>query len=210
MSVENKGRKYFNAKVTALKNKKPVDLTVGERLILIRIENGFNSQEKFGELFSLSKSTINNYENGTAYPDFYTLKQISEKFNVSYDYLFGFSNSKTRKKHNIVNALGLSEKAVDRLINLGKSKRDASIVNYLLECDQLPAIVELLKGYITATLKASAIISGQNAVIGKENVTSANYYLKGIAGDESVKYALIHCFTDLVECAQEFGEIQRQ
>uniref|UniRef100_UPI003F65B69C helix-turn-helix domain-containing protein n=1 Tax=Metabacillus halosaccharovorans TaxID=930124 RepID=UPI003F65B69C len=45
------------------------------------------SQKDFGKIFNLSESTIGMYERDERKPDFDTLIQISEYFNVSTDYL---------------------------------------------------------------------------------------------------------------------------
>lgn len=51
------------------------------------------SQAAFGQLFGAAQNTVCNWENGKREPDFDVLKQISEYFNVSIDYLLGKSSS---------------------------------------------------------------------------------------------------------------------
>ncbi len=172
-----------------------MELTIGERLILLRFENGFPSQEKFGELFSLSKSAINNYENDLAKPDFETVKKISEYFHVSYDYLFGISNSKDRQYHDVVDKLGLSEKSIERLIEFSKNKELSYVMNYIIEADLMPTLVELFNRYIKASIESIDRMTGKTY----EDLISADNYVAGLANEELCKYAAVHCFTDILE-----------
>lgn len=48
--------------------------------------------EKMAELLGLNPSTYSQYENGTREPNFSTLKDISDKLNVTVDYLIGHTN----------------------------------------------------------------------------------------------------------------------
>lgn len=194
-----KGKKNFSKKVNMLRSKKPTELTLGDRLTLLRIEGGYKNQEEFGKLFSLSKSAINNYENSLAQPGYNSLKSISEYFDVSYDYLFGVSDSKHRENHDNVNKLGVSEKSVERLIEFGESKEKTAIINYLLESELMPALVELLERFIEASILSYESIKGRSIDEFMPEVTSADYYMSGTANEKAIIYAIIHCFTDLIE-----------
>lgn len=87
-----------------------------ERFNVLRQESGM-SQDKFAEFLGLSRPTIGFYENGIRIPDILALKNISEKCEVSADWLLGLSEEKT------VNAdtkaackyTGLSEETVSHL-----------------------------------------------------------------------------------------------
>ena len=47
------------------------------------------SQTELGKIVNLSQKAISRYENGSAEPDLYTIKKLSEYFNVTIDYLLG-------------------------------------------------------------------------------------------------------------------------
>jgi transcriptional regulator with XRE-family HTH domain len=58
------------------------------RLRELREEKGL-TQEEFGVLMGLAKSTISQYENGTREPNITNLNKFAEFFGVSIDYLLG-------------------------------------------------------------------------------------------------------------------------
>ena len=45
------------------------------------------SQEQFADLFHVTRQTVSNWENNRNYPDMFSLKQISDTFQVSFDML---------------------------------------------------------------------------------------------------------------------------
>ena len=53
------------------------------------------TQEEFGKLFGIVKSTVSLYESGKSTPDDETKKKIADYFGVSLDYLMGASNIKS-------------------------------------------------------------------------------------------------------------------
>ena len=57
----------------------------------LRKEQKLN-QEKMGEILGVSRRTICSYESRTYYPDFKGLLFIAEYFQVSLDYLVGWSD----------------------------------------------------------------------------------------------------------------------
>lgn len=61
-----------------------------ERLRLLRTSKGL-SQADFAKQIRISKSSVNMYERGEREPNFKTLEQIADYFNVDMDYLLGKS-----------------------------------------------------------------------------------------------------------------------
>ncbi len=57
----------------------------------LRNEKGF-TVEQMAEFLGLNPSTYGQYENGGREPNFSTLKDISDKLNVTVDYLIGHTN----------------------------------------------------------------------------------------------------------------------
>jgi len=192
-----KGKKHFTKKLEAMKKRRPSELTLGERLTLLRIENGYTNQETFGELFSLSKSAINNYENDIAKPDYNTLTRIAQTFHVSHDYLFGATDSKVQEHYDVAEKLGLSDEAINKLTQYNESFMSIQIINYFLESELTPALVELLKRYVDAVMLSLEGVTDKDL----DNFISADAYLTGIANEDSIKFALIRCFSDIIEGA---------
>ncbi len=69
-------------------------MTFGERLIDLRIENGYAKRNDFAEKLGIPSTTLRNYETDVREPGHTFLKQISEIFNVSVDYLLGLTDEK--------------------------------------------------------------------------------------------------------------------
>ena len=61
-------------------------IEIGKRIKDIRIERGL-SQQKFGELLSVSQDTVSLWENGKSVPTVDFLIAIAKQFDVSVDYV---------------------------------------------------------------------------------------------------------------------------
>lgn len=66
-------------------------MNFGERLIEVRKEHGY-TRESLAKSLGISKYTLRNYELGATEPGHTFLKQISDFFHVSIDYLMGLTN----------------------------------------------------------------------------------------------------------------------
>lgn len=66
-------------------------MNFGERLINVRKEHGY-TRESLANALDISKYTLRNYELGATEPGHTFLKQISDFFHVSIDYLMGLTN----------------------------------------------------------------------------------------------------------------------
>ncbi len=69
-------------------------MTFGERLAELRISNGYSKRNEFADKLGIPSTTLRNYETGVREPGHTFLKQISEFFNVSVDYLLGLTDEK--------------------------------------------------------------------------------------------------------------------
>lgn len=69
-------------------------MTFGERLTELRKENGYNTRNEFAEKLGIPNTTLRNYETNVREPGHTFLKQISELFNVSVDYLLCLTDDK--------------------------------------------------------------------------------------------------------------------
>lgn len=67
-------------------------MTFGERLTQLRKENGYTTRNEFADKLGIPSTTLRNYETNAREPGHTFLKQISEMFNVSVDYLLCLTN----------------------------------------------------------------------------------------------------------------------
>ena len=69
-------------------------MTFGERLTQLRKENGYATRNEFADKLGIPGTTLRNYETNAREPGHTFLKQISEFFNVSVDYLLCLTDEK--------------------------------------------------------------------------------------------------------------------
>ncbi len=78
-------------------NKESDSMTFGERLIILRKENGYNTRNDFAEKLGIPSTTLRNYETNLREPGHTFLKTISSMFGVSVDYLLCLTDEKALK-----------------------------------------------------------------------------------------------------------------
>ena len=70
-------------------------MSFGERLKQLIDENGITQRQLSREL-NMAPTTLSGYANGYREPDFFTLTQFADYFQVSVDYLIGYSDNPSR------------------------------------------------------------------------------------------------------------------
>lgn len=81
---------------------------IGDKLRFLRRSKGY-TQKDLGKLLNIGQTTIANYENGSRIPDLLKLKDISDVFQVSLDYLLDINESvQIKHKLNIQSQLNFS------------------------------------------------------------------------------------------------------
>ncbi len=90
-------------------------MNIGNQIATIRKEQQL-TQEKFGELFHVTRQTVSNWENEKSYPDLQTLVDISNRFDISLDTLLKEDSKMVA--------------AIDRERVLGTLKREKSIIDF--------------------------------------------------------------------------------
>lgn len=87
-----------------------------KRLLQLRTEKRL-SQSKLAKQLGISPATIGYYENGDRLPDIDIAARIANFFDVTADYLLGFSNSRTAEKSmkTACAVTGLSEEAIKNI-----------------------------------------------------------------------------------------------
>ncbi|MCD7920687.1 MAG: helix-turn-helix domain-containing protein [Clostridiales bacterium] len=127
--------------------------SVGYRVKVLR-ENQFISQKQLAEIIHVTPSQISRLERGeTANAGTELIIAIAKYFRVSTDYLLGLTPVSAQKSYDI-STLGLSEKAVRRLIT---GRIDADVLNRLLEHDKFPQLCALIRNYFDGTIASGVM-----------------------------------------------------
>lgn len=71
-------------------------MTFGERLTQLRKENGYSTRKSFAEKLNIPETTLRNYETNEREAGHTFLKQMSDFFDVSCDYLLGLTDEKDK------------------------------------------------------------------------------------------------------------------
>lgn len=121
---------------------------------LIKEEN--QSQKVIAEHLSISPQTLSYYVNGRE-PNFDTLKTIAAYFNVSIDYLVGYSAAKKPENITLIENLGLSNEGIEIIkdlpsndyISFMENKEDnrtlLDIFNNMIESEPFTVFLKLLQ-----------------------------------------------------------------
>jgi transcriptional regulator with XRE-family HTH domain len=118
-------------------------MTFGERLTELRKENGYTTRNKFADKLGIPSTTLRNYETNAREPGHTFLKQISELFNVSVDYLLCLTDEKI-----IFNAFKIcsSEKnLIEKYRDLDDEGRELVDHVLMIEVERSKDLLELRK-----------------------------------------------------------------
>ncbi len=99
----------------------------------LRILNEISQTEMASKL-NISRQTYNNYERGTREPSFETLTSIASIFNVSTDYLLGYSssaNAENNIKYLDKSAMQLKNKLLNAGIDISDEKEQETLMNFI-------------------------------------------------------------------------------
>lgn len=115
-----------------MKKETNVRETFRRRLSQLRAESGL-SQSKLAKQLGISPATIGYYENGERLPDIDIAARIAVFFDVTADYLLGFSDARTTEKSmkTSCEVTGLSEEAINNLLNIKSENK--MVLNALSE-----------------------------------------------------------------------------
>ena len=100
----------------------------GDELKQLRNKFGYN-QNELSNILGLKQTTISNYEKGLRFPDADKLKQISDLFDVSIDYLLNGEDKKTNNKSNYLVNKDEYKEFLKYLLNGYKNKARDLILN---------------------------------------------------------------------------------
>lgn len=87
---------------------------------------------ELAEKIGATRQSIGQWKDGNTIPNILILKRIAEYFNVSSDYLIGIDDCKDKEKTDISIETGLSEKSIERLQKIKKSRSTAIVLIELI------------------------------------------------------------------------------
>ena len=136
---------------------------------------GARSNTEFAEFLGISRQTVGFYWNGDRAPDAVTLTKISEKCNVSSDWLLGLSQFRNKEKYES------AESFSSAVLSLMAKEFDENDIGRVRCC-----IMEIIKGFKYALCEYTAGYTHyESAVITMSNVFSASASCIKIAVDSS-------------------------
>lgn len=101
-------------------------MTFGERLTELRKERGFQTRTEFANFLGIPSTTLRNYETNVREPGHKILKQISELFDVSIDYLLCMSDNVEKFSNSLISNKEFEKiKKYRELDNFGKDVIDS-------------------------------------------------------------------------------------
>lgn len=91
--------------------------SLGQRLLTLRNERGLTQKEAAAALKAATKlditpSKYNKWENDTNSPDYLTIREIANYYEVTIDYLLGNSELRSASNQSIIQALQLNETSI--------------------------------------------------------------------------------------------------
>ncbi len=134
---------------------------------------GDMTQGEFAEYLGISRPTVGFYENGTRLPDVLILRQISERCNVSADWLIGLTGDREICP-SAIDLLGLSSKAIEVLKEMNTTPANQLVggilpqvgpllINRILENKECEAMVYFTNQALLAGLKAEVVDSSKKS-----------------------------------------------
>lgn len=137
---------------------------MGQRLEALRAIHDISKKELCAAV-DINKNTLTNIEDGVL-PNCETLKKFADFFNVSTDYLLGYTNVKERVTENI-DKLYLSEPA--RVI-LAASKEYGHFISLLLENPEFRHLMREIMAYYNSYADELADVNKQIKATAKKNI----------------------------------------
>lgn len=93
------------------------------------------TQTTLAKAVGMTRQGIALYISGQTTPDIETFVKIADYFNVSYDYLLGYSDAMHRENHDVVEETGLSEKVIVKLKSLKSEPNKIEMINrFIIYC----------------------------------------------------------------------------
>jgi len=124
--------------------------TFADRLLDLVAESKLTMKE-LGEKIGVSPASLSKYQNAIDEPGISALSKIKRYFNVSADWLLGFSKTRNPVHGDMAKELGLSSKAVEILTgfkeNLSERLPELRVISSLIEHGDTGDLLKLLHNY---------------------------------------------------------------
>lgn len=113
-------------------------MTFGDRLTQLRKEKGYKTRKEFSEILNIPETTLRNYETDVREPGHTFLKQMSDFFNVSSDYLLGLTTE--REKYSTHQLKSSEFEHIEKYRSLDPYGKET--VSYILdrECERVSSL----------------------------------------------------------------------
>ena len=121
-------------------------MNIAEKLILLRKEKGL-TQEEVADIFNISLTAIRNYENtkNIRIPKNEILIKMAKFYDVSLEYLLDDTvNNRKQENINLEKDLKLSDRAIDNIRELNKSRKLNKLLEDKIKLGKLLEVYEIL------------------------------------------------------------------
>lgn len=140
-------------------DEKSITKVFGERLKNLRTDRG-ESQSELAKALSVSRSAIGYYENAERTADIMILHNAAKHFDVPIGYLMGYTLATKDENISVCDQTGLSEEAIQSIIDLKNSESDDEnevtlfkLADLLLSTHLFKDLLELAQEYTECTLE---------------------------------------------------------
>lgn len=121
------------------------------------------TQPILAEAIGVTRQTISLYSTGQSTPDIDVFLKIADYFNVSFEYLLGRSQAKTKENVDINERIGLSDKAINKLENWNEA------IN-----------VKTPEGMMVEVIKNTKAPNELNKIIENDHFAALLYYIRSL------------------------------
>ena len=118
--------------------------TLSNRILSLRQERGL-TQEEFGKIFGIVKSTVSLYENGRSVPNDQIKTEMCRYFGVSMDYLLGLTDERTPQPQPEAAAVSITDPSILEALICLEGLSDEALAS-ALRCLQAIRTLDEVKG----------------------------------------------------------------
>ena len=120
---------------------------IGERIGLA-LKNADKKQKELAQHLNISDNTVSYFVNGSRTPNTEQIIKIADFLNVSADYLLGFSDNLHSEYQDIGFIMGLSDKAIERILDFNDFFGTGDILNFIVESEHFMKLAAVLSTYL--------------------------------------------------------------
>jgi len=110
------------------------------------------TRQQLATAIGVSHQSVTQWQSGQTIPDILKFKKIAEYFDVSYDYLLGDSKSKKPENERVMSDLGLTEGAIEMLI---EAENFTDIISAFLENNDFMIFITMVDDLLSINPKGT-------------------------------------------------------